>query len=409
MKHPRPNRLLRAARERGGLSRTELAEAVSLWLARRDPRGRDVAFDANHLGKIERGIIERPRANYIAALCAVLRATEAELGFDHASRATPEDVDRKAFLQAALGAGAGALIARHLPEYDATDLVASVAGPSGHYRRLSEFVPTMELTPVVEAHLRLASSVVNGVLPTRDGFAALTEAAQVAGWLARERDDRGTVRRHFAEAMRYAERAQHPLLTAFVGLGRGTYAVEIGDYRVGLHLLERAQWQLKESSGPDAARANLAACQAVAHAEMGDRTAAFAEMRRSEALARSGRGELQWPWIFAFDAQKSARYQATTLAKLDDLPAARAAFAASTPSTMAPSPRAMAQVDQAGALARAGQVDEACALAQEALAVGERYGFERVVRRVRAFRAELPQVTRETATLDAALADTDRI
>src|SRR5258706_16468509 len=118
MKAPRPNLLLRAARERGGRSRNKLAEEVSLWLARRDPKGRDVAFDANHLGKIERGIIERPRDHYIVALCAVLRSTEAELGFDHASRATPEDVDRKAFLQAAFGAGAGALVARHFPEHD---------------------------------------------------------------------------------------------------------------------------------------------------------------------------------------------------------------------------------------------------------------------------------------------------
>ena len=93
-----PNPRLRAAREAAHLSRNALAEAVSLWLARRDPKGRDVPFDANHLGKIERGIIERPRAPYIAALCAILRTTEAELGFDHTGRATPEDVDRKAFL-----------------------------------------------------------------------------------------------------------------------------------------------------------------------------------------------------------------------------------------------------------------------------------------------------------------------
>ena len=62
MKPPKPNLRLRATRERAGISRGTLAEAVALWLAERDPKGRDVAFDAIHLGKIERGVIERPRA-----------------------------------------------------------------------------------------------------------------------------------------------------------------------------------------------------------------------------------------------------------------------------------------------------------------------------------------------------------
>lgn len=399
-----PNHQLQAARKRLGLSRAEVAEAVSHWLTSRDPKHRDVAFDVTHLGKIERGDVARPRDHYIAALCAILQSTEAELGFDHASRATPEDVDRKAFLQTAFGVGAGAMIARRFPDHDSTDLVAAIAGPSAHYRRLSESVSTVELTPAVEAHLRLASSVVTKVLPTREGFAALSEAGLLAAWVARERDDSGTVRRHFAEAMRHSERAQSPALTALLNLGRGTFAVESGDPRRGSLLIQQAQGQLEGTGAPDVAHAHLAACNAVALAEMGDRPAALAEMRRSDSLAATGRGEPQWPWIFAFDGAKSARYQATTLAKLDDLRAAQAAFAYAAPNAMAPSPRAMAQVDQARALAHAGRVDEACALAMEALIVGQRYGFERIVKRVRALRAELPPVTREAAALDEALA-----
>jgi hypothetical protein len=88
----KPNALLRAARERTPsrrtpgtcMSRAELADLVVQWLAAHDDRGRDVAFDAGHLGKIERGAVGRPRAYYVAALCAVLDATEAELGLDPA-------------------------------------------------------------------------------------------------------------------------------------------------------------------------------------------------------------------------------------------------------------------------------------------------------------------------------------
>lgn len=64
---PQPNRRLRAARDAAGLSRYALAEAVCRWLTDRDPQARDVAFDVTHLGKLERGVIARPRAHYISA------------------------------------------------------------------------------------------------------------------------------------------------------------------------------------------------------------------------------------------------------------------------------------------------------------------------------------------------------
>jgi hypothetical protein len=64
------------------MSREELAEAVALWAAEHDSKRRGVAFDANHLGKLERGTVRCPRRHYVNALCAVLGATPAELGFD---------------------------------------------------------------------------------------------------------------------------------------------------------------------------------------------------------------------------------------------------------------------------------------------------------------------------------------
>lgn len=404
MKAPQPNRRLRAAREASRLSRNTLAEKVSLWLAERDPKGRDVAFDANHLGKIERGIIERPCGFYIAALCAILQKSEADLGFDHVSRATPEDVDRKAFLQAAFGVGAGALLARQFPDHGTTDLMAEIAGPTAHYRRLGDIASTTELTPAVEAHLRLATSVVTNYLPTSEGFAALSEAALTAAWVARERDDAGTARQHYAQAVRFAERAQQPLLSSMMLQGRGTFAIRSGDPQEGVLLLQAASQELDMAAAPEGVYARLAAFEALGHAAMGDRAAALAELRKSEAVSDSGRGDLQWPWIFPFDEGSAARYQASSFAMLDDLPAAQAAYEVALPALSMPRPRAEMQADHARALARAGQVDEACALALEALMVGHRYGFERIVREVRALRGELPSVTREAADLDAALA-----
>src|SRR5699024_12191209 len=62
-------------------AREELAERVARWISDHDHHGRDHPFDANHLGKLERGTVRRPGTLIRSALCAVLDATEAELGF----------------------------------------------------------------------------------------------------------------------------------------------------------------------------------------------------------------------------------------------------------------------------------------------------------------------------------------
>jgi hypothetical protein len=84
----RKNHLLRRARltQRSpsgsglAMSRPELAEAVNAHVYATS--GRIVSFDANHVGKLERGEIHWPSALYRAALCAVLGAARsADLGF----------------------------------------------------------------------------------------------------------------------------------------------------------------------------------------------------------------------------------------------------------------------------------------------------------------------------------------
>lgn len=299
-------------------------------------------------------------------------------------------MDRQAFLQAAFGAGAGALIAKRFPDHDEGDLLAAVAGPTAHYRRLSEVVSTAELAPATEAHLRLASSLVTDVAPSRDGFAALSEAAMLAAWVSRERDDAETAHQRYTQAVRYAERAQHSLLKAFMLGCRGHFLVECGNPRTGLTLLEHARHELDGRSAPEAARAFSAAVSAVAHARLGDRTGAMTELRQADSFVGKGQGEYRWPWIFPFNEAEAAPFRTSTLALVGDLPAARTEFATVPTGHIAPWRRAEAQVDQAWALARAGQIDEAGVLAAETLSIARRYGFDRIVRRIRTLNAQLP-------------------
>ena len=128
-----PNSRLREARERTEspqtpgepLTRAELAELVNAWVYDNTTPHRTVELSANYIGKLERGLIEWPQADYRAGLRAVLDVrTDAELGFrrPRRSRATVENVNRNEFLRVALGIGVGASLDRSTRPF--ADLVA---------------------------------------------------------------------------------------------------------------------------------------------------------------------------------------------------------------------------------------------------------------------------------------------
>ncbi len=310
-----------------------------------------------------------------------------------------DDVNRKDFLRVTLGVGAGAWVAHHFPGHDASELVASIAGPTAHYRRMEQTVPTDRLVLAVEAHRQLAAGIVADAVPTSAGYAVLAETTGLAAWLAADQGATGAARKHYATSVMQAERAGHPLLAAYMRASLGRYAADTGDPRHGLTLLRQARRTVGEQA-PDAARAWLAALHATAHAALGDQVAAHTELRTAERLADRQRGEPSWPWVFTFDSAKAARYQAATLAALGDVDAARTAYDAAAPALAAPKARALAQVGHARALADAGHVAEGCALAADALTIARRYGSERITGRVREFRASLPHYTSDAADLD---------
>ncbi|WP_245645803.1 hypothetical protein [Pseudonocardia acaciae] len=408
-----PNEMLRAARERvespsspgEPMTRQELAEAINAYVYRASGGKQVTAVDFNHVGKWERGTIRWPAARYRAALRAILDvATDRDLGFARPARGKPGDVDRKKFLKTALGTSAGAVLARFalVGSGDSGDLLRAVSGPTADYRRMEQEVSSDRLAPAVDAHLSLATAVVGNQLRTSSGHAVLAEIAGLSAWLAADRGDGATARRRYADAIRHAGRAHHPLLTSYMTASLGHFAVESGDPRQGMTLLDRAAAQL-DPSAPSTARAWLASLHAVAYATLGNRQATYAALRTAENATSRPHGEPVWPWVFSFDRDKAARYQAEALAGLGDFRAAAAAFEAVSPSG-GPKPRALAQVKRARALAAIGDVERSCALALEALRVGLDYSSERVTSRVRAFRASLPVRTRAAGALDDALA-----
>ncbi|MBO0852155.1 MAG: hypothetical protein J2P18_00115 [Nocardia sp.] len=382
------------------MTRQELANAANDHVFR--ATGKRGAVDERHVGKWERGETTWPRKHYRAALRAVLNvATDAELGFTkHRPSTDDEDVDRKQFLKSTLIVGAAVLTNAAPTE---SELLDTMAGPTANYRRMESSVPSDRLWPAVESHLSLVFGIVHDRLRTADGYRILSEVAGLAAWLAADRGDDATARRRYSDAIDYAERTHHPLLVAYMTASLGHYAVETGDGRAGLALLQTASSQLGLDV-PDSAGAWMSSLLAVAYAATGDRKSALVALARAERLAARQRGEPQWPWVFVFDGPKAARYQASALGRLGDHRAARSAFSVAGPALGADKARALAQVEHAHILARSGDIEAGCTLAADALRVGLTMRSERITRGARLFRAGLPTQTIEARPLDDALA-----
>jgi hypothetical protein len=173
------------------------------------------------------------------------------------------------------------------------------------------------------------------------------------------------------------------------------FEIDNGDPVTGLRLAGRAQ---EQSGGPlhPTPQAWLAALHALGHAASHDGQATDAALGRAEAaLDAPGAQEAPpWPWLFPFDHAKLAGYRALACVRLGRAGQALAAFAQSL-SAVQPAPKqravlmlevATAARQEATASRDTARIDEAFALAGEALAAGQRYGSERVLERSRQFR-----------------------
>lgn len=159
-----------------------------------DERGREHPFDANHLGKLERGNVRRPGPLIRAALCAVLDATEADLGF------IPGAQDDR------LAAG---VCGRLRPDEAAVDAVASVLSS---LRRLEDTTSAAEVVSAVRTQAAVAKRLAeNASGATRDRAVGLvSELEQYQGWLAIPLRQWAQAREHLDRAAVLALEAKDP-------------------------------------------------------------------------------------------------------------------------------------------------------------------------------------------------------
>jgi tetratricopeptide (TPR) repeat protein len=232
------------------MGRDELAGLVRNWVERNDPRGRLSAFDGNHLGKLERGQVRRPGPMVRAALCAVLDASEADLGLVPA-----RDADRVAqALSGAVRTDSRALQA-------IADVLASV-------RRLEDATGAGQVLGTVQSQRAMVARLAeNSRGPVRaEAVGLLSELEQYLGWLSIPLERWDDSRKHLDRASVLALEADDPERLAM--------ALSFGAYRNLRRGDLRTAEALNEAAGRDD-RVNA-----------GLRT--YTEFQRAEVLAKDG-------------------------------------------------------------------------------------------------------------------------
>ncbi|SFB61178.1 hypothetical protein SAMN05216266_12752 [Amycolatopsis marina] len=251
------NDRLRAAREGtpsrrhpGPIGRDELAALVSEFVTKHDERGRLSAFDANHLGKLERGTVARPSPPIRAALCALLDASEADLGF------VPQCGTERV---------SAALIGTVHTDRAALECVAQVLAS---LRRLEDATSAGEVLPTVRTQAALVSRLAdNARSPLRkQAVGLLSELEQYLGWLSIPLERWEESRKHLDRASVLALEADDPM--------RLSTALSFAAYRN----LRRDHLRSAEALNEAAARDE--------RVHVGLRT--YVQFQRAEVLARDG-------------------------------------------------------------------------------------------------------------------------
>ena len=370
MPPPEPNVALRAAREAMpsrrtpglGMSRDELAEAVVLWLAEHDPKHRMVPFDAGHLGKIERGQVRRPGRHYVAALCAVLGATEAELGFTD-----PSAIHTRPLSRSAVPVVATTPVGGSSDSPPAT--VTAIRAMSVAFQTADRQVGGGVLYGTVVRYLNseIGPSLLN---PSEDAGAALFAAAssitEIAGWMAHDAGQDSVARQHFDRAYRLASAAADDALAANVCASMSHLAGQFGQPHDAVRIADAGLSRTRSAAGTVRLVARLHAMRARGLAMRGDGAGCVTALTEAERILAHVDEEQPGEWIAHFDDGSLASEAALCLRQLGDL--AEAERQARRVITLRGGDRirsrAFAQLTLAGVLIDAGRVEEAAQIGQ---------------------------------------------
>jgi hypothetical protein len=317
-----PNELFRQVREQlpsvvtpdACMSRQELADLVNRWLF--DEKDKHYTLDANYIGKLERGVIRWPHADYRDAFRATLRvATDRELGlYPQRRRAdTVADVNRQEFLRAAV-ASAGALAAMPVLDLFAPTTPTAVPTRVGrteidHVRIATETFVRWDYSfggglarETVAAQLRQSAQLLHADCPSKlrgELFAAVSGLGEVAGFMAFDTYAHDDARRMFRFALACAEEADDWHIRAHLLASMARQEVWCDNPDGGLTYVEMALVRADRLTATERAMLSTVRARALAKLERTQECLA-AVGSADEAFAHADSAE-DPPWMAFYD------------------------------------------------------------------------------------------------------------
>ncbi|MFI9552720.1 hypothetical protein [Nonomuraea endophytica] len=328
---PGANQALRTARVRldstaapgQPTSRQELADLVNAWIYQRYRRMS--CLTANYIGKLERGVVGWPQADYREALRAILHAdTDADLGFRRPVRSTSAaavreegDVNRKAFFRTALGAAAISLPLTELAQLSQQVEVPTSVRPADVHelRVLAGVFSAWDHTyggslirEALNAQLRYSVSLLKHAScprPLHDElYAAVGWLAHTGAAIAFDSLVHDDARQMFSFALSCAEEAHDWHLRAKILSLMARQAIWCGDADHGLTLVELAL--VRADRLTPAERAMLHTARARAAAKLGMLEEALESIGRADDQFTRIRPADEAPWMRYYDAAQHA-------------------------------------------------------------------------------------------------------
>jgi len=400
------NHRLRDQRLRRGWSLESAADRTNQLASAMGEK--QVAVSGPRLGQWERGV-QQPRGIHRELLCLMYDATAEELGLYQpvGIEGTLEDMNRRTFIQG-LGAVTGVVTSSALEPWQR--LVAALHQPSRVDRQTvaelehvtaglegleSHVSPRALLGPVV-GHLNTVAALLQGSigLTLRRRLCSVAgETAGLAGWLAFDLEDRRAAGAYFRAGIEAAQEAEDRPLGAYL----------VGSSCVQPAYRERPQARLRRlqgrTSGFTAADANpttrawLVTLEAEAHALAGSEAASLRALDQAEAIisAEGEEGAARRPRVAFFDRARLVGERGVALTRLNRSADARqvleSALGSLDPEMVKIRPRLLSAL--ATAHVHEGNIDEACRIGADALALADRQQVTTNLQDVRRLRLDL--------------------
>jgi transcriptional regulator with XRE-family HTH domain len=357
-----PSGLLRAARERSGLSVDQFASRLGHAIGRPE------------LGP---GTIRAWESGTVPPPAAVLEAAQRDVA--HAPT-TPDP---------AAWSTAPSLIDRPAPMQSPTTPMA-VEAVMQAFRDADRQVGGGYVYGAVIRYLErdIAPQLFTG---TSDVFSAAAALTEMAGWMAHDAGDDAIAHQHFERALRFAAATDDIELAAHVHASHSHLAQHLDRPREALRLAHAGHAILRRRAHHPALAARLHAMEARALAALRRRAdCARALLNAEKALDGIG-SQGPSPWVSPFDHASLAAEASQCMQQLRQLAAARQASeqVISLRTSSHARSRAFGQFRLASILVSLGEVEHACAVAEAALTGSDRLSSSRVLELLHSLHAQL--------------------